>query len=68
MATRETAIQCSRCGSEYILTMTRLSYRDHDVLNCVICGTELKRWNESKSWDAVLTKRANGLGLDNDKN
>jgi hypothetical protein len=50
-------IKCEGCGSEYALQMMRLTFRDKDFLTCEVCGFELKRWNEAKSWSATLIKK-----------
>ncbi|ADE10583.1 hypothetical protein Slit_0341 [Sideroxydans lithotrophicus ES-1] len=57
MAITESLITCSTCGATYRLTMTRLTFRDKDSINCEVCGALLKNWNEAKSWSATLTMR-----------
>lgn len=57
MSPLESRIKCLGCGSEYALQMMRLTFRDKDYLTCEICGFELKRWNEAKTWSATLIKK-----------
>jgi hypothetical protein len=50
--------KCENCGAEYEVTVTRLAMRDKDKEYCCVCGQLLRSWNEAKTYDYKLIKKA----------
>lgn len=50
-------LECGKCGSVYKVRAIKIPVRDKDSLDCVVCGEELKRWNEAKMWAAELIEK-----------
>lgn len=50
-------ITCSKCGSIYELSYTRITMRDRDSIDCKVCGKELYSWSEAKIWEARLLEQ-----------
>ncbi len=50
-------ILCSKCGSKYRLTFTRIRERDKDKIYCNVCGELLFEYDEAKIWSANLVER-----------
>lgn len=50
-------VTCSKCGSVYELTSTKIMFRDKDSLSCDVCNQVIHQWNEAKIWDARLVER-----------
>jgi hypothetical protein len=48
---------CTKCGSIYDITFTRITVRDQDAINCEVCGELLHRWSEAKIWEAKLVEK-----------
>lgn len=48
---------CAHCDAKYILSYSRLNWRDKDTIECEICGKTLHSWNEAKMWEAKLISK-----------
>lgn len=50
-------VECSKCGSVYELSFTRIRERDKDSIECRNCRTVIHSWHEAKDWRAELIER-----------
>lgn len=48
---------CTRCGSLYRLTATKVAMRDQDEIDCEVCGELLHKWSQAKVWEATLIEK-----------
>jgi hypothetical protein len=48
---------CPNCGSVYELSFQRTIMRDHDSIDCTVCGHLLHSWSEAKIWEAKLIQK-----------
>ena len=39
---------CKNCGAVYEITIQRLPAKDSDHFNCEVCGTLLRKWNDTR--------------------
>jgi len=50
-------IECPKCGSVYELTKHKSPARDHDSIECQICGETIKSWNGGLFYTSKLISK-----------